>query len=65
MNELFQIEIENEVIRDYLETISNIFTNYVKKPTWKKLQLLFWNIYKLGVEVGKQEVLRGLKESKI
>ena len=51
----------SEVALEYLQIIESVFQNYLKRPTWDKMQTIIWNVYLLGIEVGKQEVIRGLK----
>lgn len=43
-------------MEEYLEEfdiLRGILANYEEKPTWNKLQCLFWNCYLLGMKVGR------------
>ena len=53
--------MKQSIVDEYVEIIELTYQNYLNKPTWDKIQMLFQRFFYLGVEVGKQQAIQNMK----
>lgn len=56
--------MKQTIIDEYVEIIELTYQNYMNKPTWSKIQMLFQRFFWLGVEVGKAQAIQNVNMKK-
>ena len=52
------------IIKEYMELFENLFQSYKREPAWYKLKSMFNVTLNLGIEIGKETVIRSMSLSK-